>query len=40
MTRELKKEVELVDLNLKVIIAFGVLIIASILLYILATYFK
>jgi hypothetical protein len=34
MTRDLKKQVELVDLNLKVIIAFSFLIIASILMYI------
>jgi len=33
MTKDLKKQVELVDLNLKVIIAFGVLIIASVLIY-------
>lgn len=33
MTKDMKDQIKLADLNIKVVIAFGVLIIASILLY-------
>jgi len=38
MTKELKKQVDLVNLNLKIIIAFTLLLIAGLLVYLVASF--